>query len=377
MPKKVAYVANNITSIHDRRFLEKLSNTDLEIHAISFSLGHWNKEFFEDDVEIPGVTYYHIHNQIPNINLLRRIPVLWFIVSFFYLYYKLFQIRPHIVHSGYATKSGFLAALTGYRPLISMPWGSDILLEPYYSYIKRSILRYTLYKSDFVCCDCQTVKQNIISLTSYNPERICVFPWGINLDKFQPSFSSRNEGPTVISTRKFDDLYGVSNLVQAIPEILHKHPDTKFILIGNGGSLHKKFSDFINNLGIKDAVEIIAYVENEKIINYLHKSDIYISTSKSDGTSLSLLEAMAVGMPLVVTDIPANKEWVKQDFNGSFIKPDDSKSIVEVIDKMLSSPDLTKKMGMRNYLIAQKKANWDLNFNELLKLYNDCFKYEI
>ena len=102
---------------------------------------------------------------------------------------------------------------------------------------------------------------------------------------------------------------------------------------------------------------------------YLQKSDIYISTSKSDGTSLSLLEAMAVGMPLVVTDIPANMEWVKQDFNGSFIEPNNSESIVNAIDKMLLSPKLTREMGLRNYLISQKKADWNTNFDKLLKIY--------
>ena len=63
-------------------------------------------------------------------------------------------------------------------------------------------------------------------------------------------------------------------------------------------------------------IEFLPPVSNDKISFYLNNSDVYISTSLSDGTSVSMLEAMACQLPIIVTDLPSSREWVKPNFNG-------------------------------------------------------------
>jgi glycosyltransferase involved in cell wall biosynthesis len=102
---------------------------------------------------------------------------------------------------------------------------------------------------------------------------------------------------------------------------------------------------------------------------YLNAADIYISTSLSDGTSCSLLEAMACRLPVVVTDLPAIREWVKDDVNGYLVPSENSAALAERIVTLLGNEPLRDQMGTRNLVIAQERADWERNFSILEEIY--------
>ena len=125
----------------------------------------------------------------------------------------------------------------------------------------------------------------------------------------------------------------------------------------------------VRNLGIEQYVRFLGTVPNEELPAYLNAADLYVSTSDSDGTSTSLLEAFACGLPAVVTDVPANLEWVQDGVNGGVTPRRNVASTANSIVKTLNDTKGRQNMGQRNLKLARKRANWDHNFERLEEIY--------
>ena len=91
------------------------------------------------------------------------------------------------------------------------------------------------------------------------------------------------------------------------------------------------------------------------------RDSIYVSSSLSDGTSVCLLEAMAVGLPVVVTDVDAILEWVTDGENGLVVPKKNPAALAVAICTLLEDDNLRKTFGKRNYKIARERASWDDN----------------
>ena len=83
--------------------------------------------------------------------------------------------------------------------------------------------------------------------------------------------------------------------------------------------------------GVIDRVEFGGRVSQADLPRWYRKSDLYVSPSHVDGSSVSLMEALACGLPALVSDIPANKEWVQEDRNGWLFPDGDADALAEKI----------------------------------------------
>jgi glycosyltransferase involved in cell wall biosynthesis len=108
----------------------------------------------------------------------------------------------------------------------------------------------------------------------------------------------------------------------------------------------------------------------EDMPKWFRAADTYVSCAQSDGTSVSLLEAMATGLPAVVTDIPSNREWVLDGRNGWLAA---ARSTGEFADRLLRAARLSPKQrrlfSKRSQRMVEERADWDRNFPRLLEMY--------
>jgi glycosyltransferase involved in cell wall biosynthesis len=260
-----------------------------------------------------------------------------------------------------------------------MPWGSDILVSPDQSFIHKQVIRYVISQVQAIGCDCQHVKKKILALTRYPNQRIWVIPWGIELSRFHPMPTS-NRGKVrrrlgwedkkiLIMTRNLWDVYGHRFLIDALPAILQAEPDTRLILCG-AGYLERELQERVRALDLNGYVHFAGFVPNEELPLYLNDSNVYVSPSLSDGTSASLLEAMACGLPVVVTDVPAILEWVTPDYNGLVVQRQDAVALAESLIRILRDETIREEMGKRNLVISCDRADWNKNFVEFENLYD-------
>lgn len=294
------------------------------------------------------------------------------------------KIRPNIIHAHYVNVFGVLAGLyarlTGFRPIVMSAWGPLRLRTS--KGLQRRLVKYALKKADVILVHSRLVKQTVIDLGA-SPKKVRTFSWGIDLDEFNPQRDSTkvkkelelSDCPVVISIRSFEPVYNVECLVNAIPLVLKRIPNAKFIIAG-AGSLEHKLKGLAKSLGVFDSVRFAGYVSHEEIPLYLCASDVYVSTSLADGGtcgSVSLCEAMACGLPVVVTDIPANRECIR-DWSGYFVPPKNSKLLAERIMDILKNSEKRKSFGKRNYEFAREMLNQKKSMKKIEKLYESLLK---
>lgn len=357
---KVLYISSN-GGIHDFRFLKKLSAD----HDVLF-------------------LHYAANEIIPEIDRLENLEIISKKAAFRsfpllsergHLKKIIREFKPDIIHSGYVWQVGILAALSDFHPHLSMAWGSDILTEPDKSFIIKKLVKRVMRTCDHVQCDAEFVKQKIISDYLLPEEKITVFPWGIDLGQFtktdrktaREKLNIESNKFVIIFNRYLEEIYGVNDLLQGYRKFSEGKEDVLLLMLSDG-MLKNNVLKFITGNGLEEKVTIIGRVTNNELPAFLNAADIYVSPSLSDGTSLSLLEAMACGTGLVVTDVPAIKEWVGEQ-NGLMVRKGNPGEIAEAMEKYYKERPLINLHGAANIEIAGLRANWDKNYLKLKEIY--------
>ncbi|MGQ9847186.1 MAG: glycosyltransferase [Bacteroidales bacterium] len=255
---------------------------------------------------------YRFHQNIDvaggNIHLLKLLPKIKQIIK---------QIKPNFINAHYITSYGFLASLAKprYSKLILSAWGSDILVTPFESNIKKKITQYALKKACLITSDSLFMSDKIRIL--YSNANISTFPFG--LEKL-PECSIEDKNPWLFfSNRALTPNYRIDWVLELFSEICKTTSEARLI-IANEGSEKVKLLKKATELGISDKIEWVGFVDAEKQVEIYKKATYFFSVPISDATSVSLLEAMAYGCVPIVSDIPANHEWIKHLENGVIVK---------------------------------------------------------
>lgn len=372
---KICYVSNNL-EVSDVKFLTKLVERGYDVHAVSTRKTEVKKEY-----KIDRVKYYELcKTQRFYEKRAHGLNLFWYVSAYRFLKRIIAEVKPDILHGGYASICGYICALTKFHPFLLMPWGSDILIEPQKLIATRKLVSYAVRNSDMITCDAESVKKVLVNKFNYDSSKIIVFPWGIDLDLFSPPKKTNireelgwKQNILVICTRQHKKIYGIEYLVEAIPKIVANESSVRFLFVGEG-PLTNIYTERIKNLVLEEYVKFAGFVPNELLPGYLNASDIYVSPSLSDGTSISLLEAMACGLPVVVTDVDANIEWIENGYNGLVCSKKNADGLAEKICNLIRNEKTRKKMGQHNYAIAKERADWGKNFSKLEEIYQELLK---
>jgi glycosyltransferase involved in cell wall biosynthesis len=291
------------------------------------------------------------------------------------------SIKPDIIQAGPIQRSAFLTALAGFQPLVSMSWGYDLIHDAHQNGWLRWATRYTLKRSALMLGDCDTIRHLATSF-GMPDERILTFPWGIDLEHFAP----RKDQPdpqdvfTLLSTRSWEALLGVDIIAQAFVQVAQQRSDVRLIMAGGGSLAPKLRQIFLRHGLITEQPETgsaesfprlifpgqIGYADLPRLY---HSADLYIAATHSDGSSISLLEAMACGRPALVSDIPGNQEWIEPGKNGWLFPDSDASALANAILHAIENRHKLLDMGQAARKTVEQRADWKQNFPRLLKAY--------
>jgi glycosyltransferase involved in cell wall biosynthesis len=151
-------------------------------------------------------------------------------------------------------------------------------------------------------------------------------------------------------------------------EASKSEPDLRLILLGKG-SQESKIKTIFVEADMLDRVYLGGVIGQQELPDYYHASDLYISASYSDGSSVSLMEALASGLPVLVSDIPGNKEWIKENINGWLFKTGSVEDLTKNMTEIFKNKMHLSQVGIEARKSAEKKANWEVNFQKLLNAY--------
>lgn len=372
-------------STHDHRFLTALAKTE---HKLFFMRLERRDHPLEDrplPSEIELVNWAGGNKAFTYANLPGYLVSLKRVIK---------KIEPDLIQAGPIQTSAFLVALAGFQPLLSMSWGYDLLLDAEKDAFWRWATHYTLHHSALMVGDCATIRQRAVSY-GMDDNSIVTFPWGIDLAHFKPvdcqlitknnqrseashtlptevSQESHIETFTILSTRSWEEVYGVDVLARAFVMAAQQNKGLNLVMLGNGSQaamLRKIFFDG----GVLERVSFPGQVSYANLPRYYRSADLYVCASHSDGTSISLLEAMACGLPVLVSDIPGNREWVKQGIQGWLFPDGNVYALAQGIIYAAQEKDRLPQLSRASRILVEQRADWSKNFPVLLYAYDKVF----
>ena len=327
--KKIFFLAN-ANSIHTVKWVDYFVDNGYEVHLATFSTVNDTKceniYFLSNKkTKLKGGNYHY----------------LW---SIWKLSKILSDIKPDIINAHYSYSMGLIAFLSKKISRVSSSLsvvchGSDILAPPY-RYIFDILNKYILNKSDKVFAVSDQIKDKIESF-GVDVDRIFVGQYGLNIQTEQ-----KIKDIDILSNRTYHPNSRIEFLLDALAEA--KCQDLRIIFI-----LSNIPNEVYDRLVLKyPYVTFYQKLEHTKMIHYMSRTKIYISATKSDGTSLSLLEAMGLGCIPLVSNIVSNRSWVLDGINGYLF--DNKKDFLLKLDKIINMKDDKEMKAINNEIISEK-----------------------
>lgn len=287
------------------------------------------------------------------------------------------EIKPDLIHAGPIQTCGLIAVLSGFRPILTMSWGFDLMEDVNKNKFMQWITSYVLRNTDYFTSDANVTKDKAIAY-GMNPKKTIVFPWGVDLEHFKPTTDDRPQTAvhrpqstvTLFCNRSWETRYGVDVLAKAFVIVAQQKDNVDLILL-SGGSQGNAIRKILINGGVIDRVTFSGQISQNDLPSWYHQADLYISPSHVDGSSVSLMEALACGLPCLVSDIPANKEWVVENENGWLFKDGDSNHLAEKILMAMNQREKLYQMGQAGRRSAEKRADWKKNAEALMNVYRE------
>ncbi|NOZ20033.1 MAG: glycosyltransferase family 4 protein [Planctomycetes bacterium] len=286
------------------------------------------------------------------------------------------HVKPDVIHTGYLTTSGLTGALSGFHPLLVMPMGSDVLIDPVKWRFARWAARLVGGRADLFNVNSAFIGRKLVEITCCRPDKVRLIYWGIDMDRFNPGFDREAlkkkygwEGKTVlVNNRTFRPVYGHKYFFEALKRILVEEKDVVAVL-GGGGPEEEKLRKLAGDLGIADHLHWPGYVSTDEFVDLLRCGDIYVNSSLSDSSSASLMEAIACGLPCVSTDAGGNVEWVLDGKNGYTVPAANAALLAERTLMLIRDGETRKRMSAESVRIGEERCDRRKQMDKIERLY--------
>ncbi|MBN2138252.1 MAG: glycosyltransferase family 4 protein [Sedimentisphaerales bacterium] len=281
------------------------------------------------------------------------------------------QLKPDVLHAHYATSGGLASLFTGFHPTIVTVHGTDLTSG------RKSIIWRPLLKRIFENADCvNTVSEGLTNMVlelGIPPGKLRTLSLGIDTDRFSLSGNRsicKDRTLRLVCTRRMERHYGHHTIIEALAILKQAGVDFHVTLLGDGSS-QPDLKAQVANAELGEYVTFLGEIENQRLPEILHEHDVYLSASWWDGTSLSLLEAMATGIFPIVSDIEANSSWLKHGVNGLLHKVDDARGLADCIIQLVDKPRIAAAAAEQNRQLVVAGADRKTSMKRLASIYQD------
>lgn len=218
-----------------------------------------------------------------------------------------------------------------------------------------------------------TVSRNFLKYSNVN-KNISVISNGVDIKKFDQIKGIKKNKNKILFVGRIHWEKGIEYLLTAMPEIIKVFPNVKLHIIGSGNKCQiSGVKSQISKLKIQNNVNLRGELSSENLIKEYKSSRLFILPSLYEGQPLTLLEAWAAELPVVVTNVGANPDFVKHGINGYLVKSGDSNLLAKTMIKALKNPKLFL-MGQKGYQLVKEKYTWQKTAQKTYQVYQKCLK---
>jgi glycosyltransferase involved in cell wall biosynthesis len=287
--------------------------------------------------------------------------------------------RPDIIHAHWVP-NGYVPALCGAKSLVLTAWGSDIYNLANEGYEHAEKTRTVLSKAVLITCDSSDLVRKLDSLHTTSA-RIEVVQWGVDRSVFRPNLDTselrRNlglqDGPVIFNPRQLGTVYNPDVALRAIPIILKSIPKAQFLFKSYITTPERmaQIKTWISELQLDSVVRILDVMPYDELPVLYNTADVVLSIASSDSTPMSLLEAMACGIPPVASNLPSIREWITSGENGVLVCPTNETQVAEGVLRCLTDIPFRKSAISKNLDLVKQKADHLTEMRKMERLYMD------
>jgi L-malate glycosyltransferase len=259
-------------------------------------------------------------------------------------------------------------------PIVGISWAWDLQRTKRDSEAVKHVLRNSLLLSDLIIVDCENSIYEIQKL-GVAPKRLFKSPYGLDLAlyPFRNLIVETEKTLKLYTNRQWEKIYRPDLILDTALELEKRGTNFKLVL-ANDGSLRKNLLQKYKNVFDSERCRWIGKISPQENLLELQKSNLFLSMAQNDGSSLSLLEAMAVGVTTLVTDNEANREWITENSTGYLINSNSPRLIADKIDlisnELSSNMELLKKARKR----IEESADWSEIRTRIIEEIRQLFK---
>lgn len=229
---------------------------------------------------------------------------------------------------------------------------------------------------DLLIAECQSSQRHLVQELGYPADRTMTIYNGVEIAGWSPSKAERaalrkklgvKDNQILIgAVGRLDEQKGHIYLLEAMAKLKTLHP-VKCIIIGDG-PLRDKLKEMIVELGLKGTVGLLG--EQPNIPAWLSALDIFALPSLWEGLPNALLEAMALGLPVVASKVDGVAEAVRHDVSGILCAPKDSQALYVPLQDLVVDPNLRAQLGEG----AKKLINEKFQLSGMIHQYEEAYK---
>jgi len=264
----------------------------------------------------------------------------------------------------------FLLRILFGLPFIVRVGGPDIpgFEERYKSIYKliSPLIKVIWKKSNLLITKCKTeydmmgaINSRLKIKTIYN---------GVDTNKFYPKKKAIQMPLNIICPARLIKRKGQDILIKAIAQLKEKNIIYHINFIGDGDEKYN-YEKLAKQLNVSEQIKFSAYVEREKMKEQYQNADLFVLPSYNEGMSNSLLEAMACGLPVIVTDVGGTEELVEANINGYIFNAGDANKLIAILEQIQNNIKILTELGKNSYKKASK-----LSWENISREYNELFK---
>lgn len=282
--------------------------------------------------------------------------------------------KPDIVHAHYASRNGFLGALTHFHPYIVSVWGSDIYEFPHISFIHKLILKHNFRKADYIFSTSHIMAKET---AKYTNKSIAITPFGVDTNLFKKKAELSDKPFVVGNVKTLEKIYGIDVLIKAFKIVVKKNPslDCRLEIYGKG-SEESNLKQLVKQLAIENRVIFKGFVENSMLPDVYNNFSVSVSVSNSESFGVVAVEAMACECPVIVSDADGFTEVVANGETGFIVPKRDAEATAQAIQKFIDNPKLRSEMGKKGRQRVLELYDWKNNVNTMIELYNEIISQQ-
>lgn len=351
----------NISSIHCRRWVEGLKSRRHNVFVLS------EQKKSTDAIQMKILNRPpHIIKMFPNMR--KLVNMIYRKINAKRVRKILLHERPDIVFAHFLIDNAWRAIAANYHPIVAIAYGSDILVSPNRNLIDRIIVKRCLQKADGVIGVAHHMKRKLLAF-GCSEEKVKIIHNAVDIElfnidgrKFKNHLKPLSR-PIIISARPMESIYNLELLIMELPSIIKECPSAKIIIVGCGREEHR-IRSLTRKLRVYESIKFLPTIPYERMPSLFKKADIFISTSRSDGLCVTLLESMACGTFPIVSDIAGNRELIDDGTNGYLFPLNVPGRLAEAVIKTIKNPKIIPSAISKNLNLIKENYTKSLQLKE-------------